>query len=283
MLTKRRAVGRRPDIVLAMVFVAVLAASPACSADDAMAGWLALYRKQADSYEFKPIGDGENSTPRRLDDPVLRWSQPVRIGEDGLLYLWVSQGRPTAAVAIFSFKGADSARSIVHECSSLAATGLSVKWNGKIVWHPEAPAIAFQPMPDAPAPANTAPARLRQMQAMARGFSAKTVRGGRGWDLRLLPKPLYRYEPREAKLLDGALFALAQGTDPEMFLLLEAQADPARWNYAIARFSDLELHVRHNDREVFSVPYSTGGPDRPYLIRVVARKNSETPADFETQ
>jgi hypothetical protein len=77
------------------------------------------------------------------------------------------------------------------------------------------------------------------------------------------------------------LFALAQGNDPEMLLLFETHANPAQWNYAIARFSDLEIQGRYKDREVFTAPYTTGGIDRSYMIRVVVTKNSENPADFE--
>lgn len=281
MLTNRGVVGGNCVAVLLIVLFAIVSPAVVGCASDTMDGWLALYRKQADKYEFKQIGDDGSAPARRISDPILRWSQPVRIGEDGLLFLWVANKRPVAAVAVFSFKDANGARNIVHECSSLATTPLSGDWHGKRVWHPAKPALEFRPVPDSPVPAETAPARLRQMQAMARQFTANTVRGGRDWELRLLSKPLYRYESARAEVADGALFALAQGTDPELFLLFEAQGDSSRWKYAIARFSDLELHVRHKDREVFSVPYSMGAFDAPYLLRVVVKKNSETPTDFE--
>jgi hypothetical protein len=52
---------------------------------------------------------------------------------------------------------------------------------------------------------------------------------GKPWELRLLPKPLYRYASRSQKVLDGALFAYVwtRGTDPEWLLLLEARDDGA--------------------------------------------------------
>ena len=41
-------------------------------------------------------------------------------------------------------------------------------------------------------------------------------------ELRLLPKPLYRYEPKAGPVIDGAVFAFVMGTDPESLLLIEA-------------------------------------------------------------
>ena len=48
------------------------------------------------------------------------------------------------------------------------------------------------------------------------------------------------------------------GTDPEALLLIEArQTNPSRclaWHYAIARFTDQQLWVRHKGKEVFTAP-----------------------------
>ena len=59
---------------------------------------------------------------------------------------------------------------------------------------------------------------------------------------------------------DGALFAFvtSAGTDPEALLVIEARkpahADGPVWHYAIARFTDLQLWVRHKGKEVFTAP-----------------------------
>jgi hypothetical protein len=139
--------------------------------------------------------------------------------------------------------------------------------------------VEFKPVPDAPVPATSAPARLRQMQALVRDFSANTVDGkGSKWPLRPLAKPLYRSEGKT----DGALFALVQGTDPEAFVLLEARGEGAlaRWHFAAARFTDLELHVRYKDHEVFAGPPSLGGAAEIYHSQSVIGKHSDTPDDF---
>ena len=105
------------------------------------------------------------------------------------------------------------------------------------------PGLSFRRVSHAPAPADTAPGRLRQMQALVRDFSANTIdSSGSKWPLRPLVKPLYRYEGKT----DGALFALVQGTDPEAFVILEAHGagHDGHWEFATARFTDLELHVQ---------------------------------------
>ncbi len=82
----------------------------------------------------------------------------------------------------------------------------------------------------------------------------------RNWELRLLTQPLYRYKSTDPDVLDGALFAFvtSAGTDPEALLVLEARKTGATnapvWHYAVARFTDLNLWVRHKGKEVFSAP-----------------------------
>ena len=74
----------------------------------------------------------------------------------------------------------------------------------------------------------------------------------------LLPQPLYRYESTDPNILDGAVFAFvtSAGTDPEVFLVLEARkpagnGEPA-WEYALARCTDLNLRVSHKGTVVFT-------------------------------
>jgi hypothetical protein len=115
---------------------------------------------------------------------------------------------------------------------------------------------------------------------LVREFSANSIDSkGSTWPLRPLVKPLYRNEGKD----DGALFALVQGTDPEAFILLEARGEgkDAHWEYAVARFTDLEIHVRLKDREVFSGPNTTGAANEIYHSTTVINKPSDSPGDFE--
>ena len=108
------------------------------------------------------------------------------------------------------------------------------------------------------------------MRALARDFSAETQDDKeQHWDLRLLPQPLYRYESTDPDVLDGAVFAFvtSAGTDPEAILVLEARkpaggGEPV-WHYAVARFTDLNLWVRHKGTVVFTAVLIPLQLDRP--------------------
>jgi hypothetical protein len=269
----------------------IVAASPAWSphafsqdaapkAKDEKGKWVPLFQRHANEYEMR-VGKDAHAESRRLPEPLLRWWQPVRGGDDGALFLWVHEGRPVAVVTFFTFKWADGRRAIVHERHSLTSEPVEATWRGDSVWRTSAPGLSFKAVPDAPPPAESAPARLRQMQAMVRDFSANTVDDkGSTWPLRPLVKPLYRYVGKS----DGAVFALVQGTDPEAFVVMEARGDgkDRHWEYAVARFTDLEIRVRLKDHEVFGEAHSLGATNAVYHTTTVITKASDKPADFES-
>ncbi len=240
--------------------------------------WFPLFQRHAAEYVVR-LGPDAKFEARMLPEPVLRWSQPVRGGDDGALYLWVREGKPVAAVTFFTFKWPDGLRSLNHEKHSLVTEPVEAAWKGDVVWKTSRPGLAFRPIPDAPVPAGTAPARLRQMQALVREFSATTIDDqGSSWPLRVLAKPLYRYEVKT----DGALFALVQGTDPEAFVLIEVRGEgkATHWEYAVTRFTDLEIHIRHHGVEVFSGGHTIGEANGIYHTLGQINKPSDSPEDF---
>ena len=123
------------------------------------------------------------------------------------------------------------------------------------------------------------PRGSRQMQALVREFAARTLdEKGSSWPLRVLAKPLYRYEAKD----DGALFALVQGTDPEAFVLIEVRGEgkAAHWEYAVTRFTDLEIHIGLNGLEVFSGGHTVGEASGIYHAIGQINKPSDSPEDF---
>jgi hypothetical protein len=243
-------------------------------AKDGRGKWAPLFQRHAGEYRVR-VGTGGKEAAR-LPEPVLRWWQPVRGGDDGALYVWVVDGRPVAVVTFFTFKWPQGERAIVHERHSLSPEPVEAEWRGRVAWGTTKPGVTFAPVPGAPAPAATPAARLRQMQAIVRDVSASTTDDkGSNWPLRPLSKPLYRFEGPA----DGALFALAQGTDPEAFLLLRAEG--AHWEFAVARFTDLRLRVLLQGREVFSGPNTIGASNEIYQSTTVMQKPSDNPDDFQ--
>lgn len=219
-----------------------------------------------------------------MPDPILRWTQPVRGGDDGAVFLWVADGRPEAVGTIFTYRIPNSPRAFQHEVHSLATTGLDATWRGRPMWRSERPGVAFRPVPGAPEPAASASARSRQMQAIARDFSASSVHEKAGKnELRLMPRALHRYQATGPEPVDGGLFCFAHGTDPEAFLLLEARREggATAWRYAFARFSDLALRAQFQGRDVWEVPPGRWNQhDGIHAYYLVEQVDADTPEEY---
>jgi hypothetical protein len=186
--------------------------------------------------------------------PVLRWSNPLRETDDGTVFLWkTAAGRPAAILSIYTHEEVN----IDHEFQSLALTALAAKYRGNTVWQPARAGIEFQPAPGRPEPpAKTAASRLSQMRKLLGGFSASMGRDQWRHELRLLPQPFYRYGDKEGEVVDGAVFAFAQGTDPELLILVEARrrkGEPATWQYAPARLNMGNVELKHRDAVVWMI------------------------------
>jgi hypothetical protein len=230
-------------------------------ADNVSKQMLPIYVNEAQSYSLAP--DSAPDRPLELKkEPVFEWSNPAREaqGQQGAVFLWLHEGRPAALGCFFSYPYDKlPGRKVNHELHALDPEKLVVKRDEYNQWKPQA-GLARKKLPDAAPPAATAGARLLQMRRLAKEFAGHSIdRDGKRWQLRLLPTPLYRYPAASSGVTDGALFALmsSAGTDPEVLLLLEAkEADgKLRWECALGRFSDWELHVSRKDKEVFaSIP-----------------------------
>ena len=119
------------------------------------------------------------------------------------------------------------------------------------------------------------------MKSLAAEFQSSML----GWkadstdreELRLLPRPLYRYEPngdagKESTVIDGAVFAFVMGTDPESLLLIEAvkRGEKETWEFGFARRTSGELEGRHKDKVVWHAnryPQSTDPAQPHFSIR----------------
>src|SRR5262245_28155688 len=140
------------------------------------------------------------------DEPLLHWGNPARLGENGALFVWQLDGRPEVIGTVFTYRIGNVIRQ-KHEYHSLAGGPLVAEFRGQRAWAPRAAGVPFRPVPEAPAPAANARLRLSQMKALAREFSARMVDlEDQKYDLRLVPQPLIRYEPKDKQILDGALF-----------------------------------------------------------------------------
>ncbi len=219
---------------------------------------LPVYVKEASDYTIAVESAPKQALELRKE-PVFEWSNPIRPGlQQGVIFLWLRDGRPAALGSIFSQPDLKlSGRKVIHEFHALDSEKLLVSRPDALnEWKPQA-GLERKELPDAGTPAATPAARLVQMRRLAQDFSGhETDRDGKRWDLRLLPAPLYRYPEARSGVADGALFALISeaGTDPEVLLLIEAKEveGKPRWEYALGRFSDRSLYVRRKEQEVWS-------------------------------
>jgi hypothetical protein len=202
------------------------------------------------------------------DEPILRWTNPLRKTDDGAVFLWTAGGRPEAIASFYRYRNEERLVE-EHEFQSLATTGLTAARDGTVIWAPREAGLTLAPIPGAPKPGATPSERLRQMRTLAREFHAYFDLPRDQSELRLLTRPLYRYETSRPDLPDGALFAFVQTTDPEVLLLIEARpaGGALAWHYALARMSMVNLRAQHKERPVWRVDWvdQLTAPGNPYL------------------
>lgn len=208
---------------------------------------------EAGRYRFT-AGDGgdEGQAAQLVSQPVLTWSNPAAGSLHGSVFLWTEAGRPLVAGSLYQWFAPFTHRS--HEFVSLATAPLRADYAGSEVWKTVDPGVMLAPLPEAPLPAASPALRLVQMRAMLRQFTATKVdREGMQHELRPLTQPVYRYRPIRSDLIDGALFVFVQGTDPELWLMLEARLHDRqrRWEFAAARMNSVDLNLRHNGKPIW--------------------------------
>jgi hypothetical protein len=209
--------------------------------------------------------------------PILKWSNPSEGALFGSVMLWTVEGRPEAVASIYRwFVDREESHA---EFKSLSTHGLKAARDGAAIWDAQPPDVEFHPLPESPAPQDTANKRLAQMRETARRFAAKLTHPQKGATaLRLLTQPVYRYEQPSGDLLDGALFAFVQGTDPEVFLFVEAAKSAAgpQWRYALARMNMFQLQVTLDGKEVWKADELTwnkvASRQGPYTIIVLDKQ-----------
>ena len=230
----------------------------------------------ARGYRVSVIDEKDNRSPAAIvGEPLHRWTDPTREFSGGALWAFRSSGR---TVAIYGLELYGTSWS--HEFVSLT-TGRLIADEGPVRWAPSKGGVAFREVPDAPAPAADEAGRLRQLRELARRFAAREIWDRQTYALRLLPHPIDRYADPRSGLLDGAIFAYTNGTNPELLLLLEARrrGDGAlAWWCAAARFARAELHLTLNRREVWSAPILDKdlilNPDDSYYTTLTPRRGA---------
>ena len=214
-----------------------------------------LLDDHASRLRMTPVSEPDDPLERR-EQPLISWTNSTRAGGAGGMFLWTQNRRPTAFAGIMCRLDESSIR-VGLEFHSLTASPLNVEYDGRRIWSPTGAGIKYLPVAGSKPPAASAPARLRQMKEIARQFSIIISSPlSETETLRVLPTPIYRYSEPEADLIDGAIIAYSQGTDPEALLLLEATSSDGtrQWRCAIARCTIWAVQAQRNNQIVYEVP-----------------------------
>jgi hypothetical protein len=269
----------RPGSTFFCVLAITLLATAADTGDGLAKKMLPTYLKDAEAYSIAV----ESAPKKELElkkEAIFEWANPARHDQQGVVFLWLRDGRPAALASIFSHPHEKlQGRQINHELHALDPEKLLVKRDSYHEWKPQS-GLERKELPDAPAPAESSLKRTLQIRKLAAEFTGHEIDYGlKRWELRLLPTPLYKYPSAKTGVLDGALFALVSnaGTDPEVLLIIEAREvdGKLRWEYALGRFSDFELHVKWKDKEVYTSILKDGNAfyhDQNHLYRLYPEK-----------
>ena len=227
-------------------------------------------RRRAQALNASLVNNGKRERVELVQEPLLRYSDPARETSDGSLWVWGRKGRPVALLSLFYEPLGTGRIRMVYELVSLSRTPVVVDAGPRWTWTPRNSGLEIQAFPEAPEPAATSAARLRQMKQLAQRFTAsERSTQGEEYQLRLLPQPIHRYDDTDAGLVDGSFFVFAYGTNPEILLVIECQrreSSPATWQYGAARLSVAELTLKVDDHEVYHEPHLLGvAPADPYF------------------
>lgn len=219
------------------------------------------------------IIEGQKTTLKVREKPLLHWTNPVRNSENGSTFVWTDDGNPIAIGSFFTFnyKGIKSR----HEFHSLHDGPLTATFREQKAWLPKEPGIQWTVIKDAPRAADSRPRRLLQIRQIARNFQVTITPpkhlNKKKSDLRQLSQPVLRFQSKKYKITDGAVFSFVIATDPEALLLVRLRdvADQPTWEYAFARFHYWALEARHKDKVVWTakedltqLPNELGNPDK---------------------
>lgn len=189
---------------------------------------------------------------------LIRWTNPIVGQIYGDSYLWLDDGRPAAFLSIYAiFDSPEGNRRLTFQ--SLSQVGLEAKLDGDVIWNPIEAGIEFRILTSFPDPPANPTQQFLLQRRIAKLFSGSILSKSderRFRDLRLLSTPLLQYRSPNATVESGSLFAMVDGTDPEILLLIEVQLVKGRrqWKYAIVRQNHRELQVRRAAEVVWEVP-----------------------------
>ena len=183
---------RRPlPGLIAWVAISSVAAEKSFGQGDEM-------REHARLVRIESIADGQNRATEMLPDSLLNFNDPVGTTLSGSLWTWGGTGRPLAILELSKLTAGTNSVRWVSGVTSFSPGSIVATWDDGQRWQSSAPGLKMNPVPDAPAPADSEAERgsyarceghLPESSPCAR--APNRVKGK--LELRLLPSPIRRY------------------------------------------------------------------------------------------
>ncbi len=264
-----------------MAFCGLCLAAPSATAQNTppstLAARLAAMRELAQAITLAPAPAGRKAD--LISEPIYRFDDPAREFSDGTIWAFGKSGRPDALLCLSLEKNDRGELKWIHEMTSLSSglvAASSRHRSARGTGTPRSPASCSE---------RSQKCNLRPMTKA--GGSARCARSARRFkvsesldparndpsdrfELRLLPQPVLRYHDSHAGLVDGSIFLLAYGRNPEIALLIEAHGeatgDPA-WLYGLAHIGAARFRVKLDDHDIADLPKPViAGPIHPYFL-----------------
>lgn len=236
------------SIFLLMAWTGITTAEePDVAAADKSDRWLAEFSR----YDIQ-CGDPKQGQLQLHKTPLLSWTNPTDFDITGATFLWSRGGRPAMVASGFEYDIRDERRT-KHAFHSLSPHIVSVSRQSKMIWQTKTAGVQWKKM-DQTGPVPGAAQRLLALRRAARRFTVEmTSHRNQKHTLRLLPTPLHRYSAAEEGVIEGAIFAFANGNDPDALLLIELHQDGGETSlhYAFARSHYYQLEAKLSDDSVW--------------------------------
>jgi hypothetical protein len=223
---------------------------------------LKLMEQRASDSKIRRADKDQASAAALVASPLFHYTDQPRRIVDATLWGWTLEGRLLAICKIENYeRGAHPEGEWLYCCGSLATGLVEAEFADGHRWSARKPGIELRPITDGPVPAEGKPARLRQMKELANRFGATIVNvtSDSTQEMRLLPRPIYRYEKPTGDLLDGTVFGLTtNGTNPDAILVIELQKSDVgalQWRFGVAGMTQEQLSVKVDGKEVWSKPH----------------------------
>ena len=213
------------------------------------------------------FADKETPAGKLVPAPLFHYTDELRRIVDATLWSWTIDGRLVGICKIEKYEQGAKPGAWLYCFASLSPQLVEAEWADGHRFSARKPGIARRQIKGAPPPSDNKAVRLRQMKELASRFSSTLVdvNSDDRQEMRLLSRPLYRYEAPVDNLMDGAVFGLtANGTNPDAILVIELQ-QPAEgkpeYVFAMVGMTQQGLIVKFDDKQVWSKPHVPAAGD----------------------